>query len=387
MKKIKLTLLLILFTSIIFSQKGVIKLEGTITDINKEPLPYVAISILSKSIGTSSNDDGGFSLKITKENFEDIITVSTIGFKTVKIKVQDFINQKEKTIILEEDVVSLDEITLINYTSFVKGALKNLRKTTYSSGHQLNVLYRRFSTENNVSRFLVEQYIKIYDRGPTSEIFEEVEIAEDRRSVDYRYVKKKQNFHAVMMTAKQNTLRIGINRRDYNWEVVDDTSYDGEEIIVIEGKMKNTPGNWVILYIGIDTKGIYKLEKSANNAIYIYKKNEEGKLVLSYHNREYKSLEPITPYLRKLLKLNKNKIKVSYRHEAIVLGIVTARKKIKVSGNIIKGKDIGDYEIPYNATFWKNLNLPPDSKFYKKSVKELESLFGVPIENQFNAVN
>ena len=59
-------------------------------------------------------------------------------------------------------------------------------------------------------------------------------------------------------------------------------------------------------------------------------------------------------------------MKLSYRHEAIVLGVVTNRKKIRVSDNIIKRKDIGDYNIKYNSDFWKNINLPPDSKFYKR---------------------
>lgn len=381
--KKKSLVFLFLFINLVFYGQKTINLQGLIVDKDKYPIPYAAVSILSKSIGTASNDDGGFILKLKEENLNDTITVSTLGFKTFKIKVQEFLYLKEKIITLVEDVVSLDEITIINYVSFVKDALKNLRNTSYRKGHQLNILYRRFSNENKVSRFLVEHYLKIYDRGPTSREFDEIEIAESRKSNDYRFVKKKQTFHAAVMIAKQNPLRKGIYRKDYNWKVVDDTSYDGEDVIVIEGKLKDNANKWIKLYIGVDTKAIYKLENSNLKAVYIYKKNKEGQLVLSYHNREYVFKEKVTPYMRKILKLKNNTIKLSYRHEAIVLGIILDRKKINVSGNIIKRKDIGDYNIKYNPDFWKNINLPPDSKFYKQSAKQLESLYGVPLENQF----
>ena len=377
---------LFLFLSIVFNAQETIKVEGLIVDKEKYSIPYAAVSFLSKSIGTASNDDGGFVLKLTQENLNDTITVSTMGFKTFKIKVQDFIKLEDKIITLVEDVVSLDEITLVNYNSFVKYALKNLKNTTQTKGHQLNILYRRFSNENGLSRFLVEHYLKVYDRGPASEKFDQIEVVESRKSNDYRFVKKKQIFHAAVMIAKQNPLRKKIYRNDYKWKVIDDTSYDGEEVIVVEGKEKENPKRWIKLYIGVDTKGIYKLENSMHNAVYIYKKNKEGKLVLSYHNREYVFYEKVTPLMKKLLKLNSNKMKLSYRHEAIVLGVVTNRKKIRVSDNLIKRKDIGDYNIKYNSDFWKNINLPPDSKFYKRSAKQLEKLFDIPLENQFKLI-
>lgn len=385
LKKINVVYLF-LFLSLVFNAQETITVEGLIIDKDKYSIPYAAVSVLSKSIGTASNDDGGFVLKLTQENLNDIITVSTLGFKTFTIKVQDFLKLEEKIITLVEDVVSLDEITLVNYNSFIKAGLRNLKNTTQTKGHQLNILYRRFSNENGVSRFLVEHYLKVYDRGPTSEKFDQIEIVESRKSNDYRFVKKKQTFHAAVMIAKQNPLRKRIYRNDYKWEVIDDTSYDGEEVIVVEGKEKENPKRWIKLYIGIDTKGIYKLENSTHNAVYIYKKNKEGKLVLSYHNREYVFYEKVTTYMKKLLKLKSNEMKLSYRHEAIVLGVEDNRKKIRVSDNIINRKDIGDYNIKYNADFWKNINLPPDSKFYKLSANQLEKLFGIPLENQFKLI-
>ena len=381
--------LIIFFVSLVhisvFSQSEII-VESEITDINKQTLAFTSISIMSKSIGTISNEEGRFSLRLTKENLNDTITISTLGFKSFKIKVQDFIDQDIKVVTLEEDLVSLDEIVIQDPSSYVKSALKKLKETTYSKGHQLNILYRRFSNENNVSRFLVEHYAKVYDNGPTSREFGPIEIVEARKSNDYRFAKKKQKFHAIKMTAKQNPLRAGISTRSYKWKIVDDTSYDGEDVIVLEGTDKNKKNKWIRLYIGSDTSNIYKFEKSDLNAVYIYKKNKDGTMVLSYHNREYVFREKVSPQTKRLLKLEEDEIKLSYRHEAIILGIETDRKKIRVSENIKLGKDIGDYNLKYDPQFWETVSLPPDSKFYKESSNQLENIYGIPLETQFKRV-
>ena len=109
-------------------------------------------------------------------------------------------------------------------------------------------------------------------------------------------------------------------------------------------------------------------------------------MVLSYHNREYVFREKVSAQTKKLLKLKEDEIKLSYRHEAIVLGIETDRKKIRVSENIILGKDIGDYNLKYDQEFWETVSLPPNSKFYIESSKQLENIYGIPIETQFKRV-
>ena len=108
-KKSSIVYLFLVF-SVVFNAQETITVEGLIVDKINMHTSTLHVSILSKSIGTASNDDGGFVLKLTQENLNDIITVSTLGFKTFTIKVQDFIELEEKIITLVEDVVSLDEI-------------------------------------------------------------------------------------------------------------------------------------------------------------------------------------------------------------------------------------------------------------------------------------
>jgi len=375
-----------------------IELTGTVFDEYKMPIPYAAVGIPSKYKGTSTNDEGVFSIEVTKENMSDSLEVSSIGFSTYKVKIQDFINNKTKTIVLKEEIVMLEAVFVEKTSDVVKKALKNLRKTSLSTVHQIDMLYRRSSVEEGKTRFMVEHYLNIMDYGPSDFKLEEVGIAEARKSADYRFAFRKQPAHAVHVMTQINPLRKNINVKDYEWKRLDDTSYDGEDLYIIIGRKKSQKKfkeeNWIKFYIGMDTYSFYKVEVSRHasefsnlKAFYIYKKDRSGKLVLSYHNREANFKTPISEDKRKLLKLKTKNVVSSYRHEAIVLNIETNRKKFDIKNSISVSKDIGDYNISYNSDFWNNISLPPKTKFYKKSIKELESIYGVPLETQFNGVN
>lgn len=130
---------------IMSSAQTKIEISGTVIDENQMSIPYAAVGIPSKYIGTSTNDDGVFSMQVTKENMSDSLEISSIGFKTYKITVQDYIDNKVETIVLEEDIVTLDAVVLQKPDEIVKNAMKNLRKTSLSDRHQIDMLYRRSS--------------------------------------------------------------------------------------------------------------------------------------------------------------------------------------------------------------------------------------------------
>lgn len=380
------------------SAQNKIEITGTIFDEYQQPIAYASVGIPTKYIGTSTNDDGAFLLSVSNENLSDSLEISSIGFKTYKVKIQDYIQNKIKSLILIEEVISLDAVILQTPNEIVKVALKNLRKTSLSSRHQIDMLYRRSSVENGKTRFMVEHFLNLLDFGPSALRLDEVGISESRKSADYRFAFKKQPAHAVHIMTQINPLRNNINVKDYQWKRVDDTTYDGEDIIVIQGKKKSQKKhqekNWIKFYIGLDTYAIYKVEVSRHasefsnlKAFYIYKKNKIGQLVLSYHNREANFITPISEQKQRLLKLKTKNVISSYRHEAIVLHVETDRKKFFVKNSISQNNDMGDYDIKYDADFWRSLSLPPKTKFYNKSVTELESIYGVPLETQFNAIN
>lgn len=387
-------LFLVGFVLSIQAQKNM-KLNGFVVDKNNAPIPYAAIGISTKYIGTSSNEDGEFYLEISKNNLSDTLEISSMGYKTSKILVNEFLSLTEKIIILEEDMVSLDEIEvkLIKPSKYVELAFKNLKKNTVSSAHQLNILNRFFVVENDKAKFFIEHFVKVKDVGPKNgSEMRRIEVVEGRKSADYRSYKNPNlgRIYPINFMTRIDPLRRGISINNYKWSKIGETSYDGEDIIIIQGinqveKRKNYLDP--VFYIGLDTYKVYKTRNKASNVVYIYKKNKEGKLYLSYHNHYTRGFIDLTDEQRKILKTQKKQIKLSKKNEVIVLGIETNKKKMDIKHTDLFRKKMEEVEVKYNSFFWINFNLPPATEYYKKNIKELEANFGVDIQTQFKLVN
>ena len=393
MKK-KIFLLFSLFVTLNILSQQKIALKGIILDQDNLPVPYASIGIISKNIGTTSTEEGTFNFIVTNKEKVDYLEISSIGYQTFKITVNDFLSRKNKTIILKEKTTELSEISIMNTEDYVKMALKNLKNNSISKNHQLKILYRRWSVEDNICRFYIEHFMNVIDRGPSSYITKYA-IEESRKSSEYRFIKNLQNRHAIEYMELNNPLRKGIYHGDYKWKKIENSSYDGEDINIIEG-LNDTSS--LKLYIGYDTFKIYKIEITRKPpkkgkylySLYLYKKNKEGKLYLSYHNREWKGSGKVTENVKRILlkqkKITGNYIPIAYRHEVFVLELEEDKKRFE-KYKTIEEMDMTLYDIPYNKYFWDNVSLPPETLFYKKNIGELESLFNIPIEKQFKFSN
>lgn len=382
-KKITYLFLILPFT-LIAQQK--IEIKGVILDEFNEPIPYVAIGIVEKYIGTSSTEDGGFSFLVTKNELQDSLSVSSLGFDPFKIKVEDYLKLEKKEIVLKETITELDVIKLLSPNEYVVNALKTLKENTLSQPHKIEMLYRRAATESGKSKFFVENYIKIRDRGPAYPLGL-IEISQIRKSADYRVWKRKQWTHNINYMATGNPLRPSENQpnlKKFNWKKTGDTSYDGEDVIILEGTNPKKQWEKITLYIGVDNYGVYKIEKG--KSLYLYKKHANGKLYLSYYSSEWgwNSKSKNTQIPREYW--NTDAKTISYRSEAFVYKVETDKKKAKVKP-FGGDTDMGTLNLPYDANFWKNLSMPPDTDFYRKIKKELESNYGVSLEKQYEIIN
>ena len=387
-------LLLFMSSSFIFSQSK-INISGFVYDEYAYPVPYSSIGIIKKNIGASSTEEGSFSFFITKNELGDILEISSIGYETFKISVKDFTELIDKKIILKEKITELKEVSVQSSKTIVKKALKKLKENTLSSKHILGILYRRWSVEDKICRFFIEQYIDVVDRGP-SYFTDGFKIRHNRTSSDYRFVKNLQSHHSLYYMEWNNPLRKGISLGAYKWKKIKDTNYENEEVVVIKGTKKN--GELITLYIGFDTFKIYRIEKFTDtdngttmDAIYVYKNNNQNKLYLSYHKREYSFYVKMPDNVKRILvqtgKKPKQYVPAAYRHEVFVLNLANYSKNLKSKGDESNQRDMTLYKLDYNQNFWDNLSLPPETKFYKKNINELEGLFDVPIETQFKFSN
>lgn len=94
------------------TQQNII-LKGRIFDKKtNQPLAYVSVGVINKSLGTVSDKDGYFAFSVGQENLSDSLQISIVGYKTLRMAVKDIDPSLEKRIELSERVVELAEVTV-----------------------------------------------------------------------------------------------------------------------------------------------------------------------------------------------------------------------------------------------------------------------------------
>lgn len=89
---------------------GIITFRGKVIDRDeKEVLPFTSISIQNRYIGTISNMDGDFELKIASEMLSDTAIVSCMGYRPFSLPVSE-IREDMVTIFLQPATIQLKEI-------------------------------------------------------------------------------------------------------------------------------------------------------------------------------------------------------------------------------------------------------------------------------------
>ena len=175
-----------------FSQ---IELKSRVVDfMTYEPLENASIYIDKSTIGSVSNVDGKFVLSIPKRLENDTLVISSIGFKSFKILVSEFVNDED--IFLEEDVASLDEILIVAETRPKNGndvVLRAIEELPYNLPEQ-PFLQKGFlrHKERNIKEYkwLIESAITLYDSSYASgsERNLKINVDENRKSYDLRDV-------------------------------------------------------------------------------------------------------------------------------------------------------------------------------------------------------
>lgn len=92
-------------------QQAARTLTGTVTDSHGEPLPGVSVSVKGTTLGTITDIDGKYTLKV-HEGAELVFSFVGMQTQTVRFKGEPSLN-----IILRDDNVALDDVVVIGYGS------------------------------------------------------------------------------------------------------------------------------------------------------------------------------------------------------------------------------------------------------------------------------
>ena len=167
--------------------------EGRLTDgVTKEAIPYASIGILEYPIGTSSNAEGFFSLKvpaeITAKKFK--IKISSIGYENIILEnpvgFQELRMQASVTVLKEAIVFSKD----LTPQKIVKRAFANIKKNYNTKPFVYKNFYRHYCKDDSVYGRLIEAAVDVYKRkgyklqqaSPGDK--DEVRVTQLRRSYD-----------------------------------------------------------------------------------------------------------------------------------------------------------------------------------------------------------
>jgi len=198
-----------------FSQ---IQLKNKIVDFTTmTPIESASIYVKQTTTGTVSNADGKFVLQVPEDYANDTLVISSIGYKSYKIPVNEFDNSFE--IFLEEDVASLDEIVLIAETrpktgnDIVLKAIEELSETLPDSAYIQKGFLRHKERNKLEFKWLIESAITVYDSGygSSSDEFLKINVEQNRKSYDLRDV---DSLFSYASYKKQTSNRPTFNKND-----------------------------------------------------------------------------------------------------------------------------------------------------------------------------
>lgn len=287
-----------------------------------EPIESASVYVQNSTIGTVSNTDGKFVLLVPKQYSNDTLVISSIGYKSFKIPVNEFDNTQD--IFLEEDIAGLDEIVIIadprpkDGNGIVLRAIERLERNMPQDPYLQKGFLRHRERNKKEYKWLIESALTLYDSSYASGSRKnlKINIDQNRKSFDLREVdslfayasylrynggnKKLRSKNLMRDTIKTNTLIEAIkwndsrltgienlfmgqlnlirnsNTRDalFGKNILEKHQFVLDTILVDDGrklyKIKITPSND---YVNLNTENIYNEGFEASGWLYIYYDN------------------------------------------------------------------------------------------------------------------
>lgn len=189
--------LLLVFTvfSIGFNGFAQTEIKGKVTDfMTYEAIENASVYIENTSIGTITNADGKFALRVPQANLADTLVISSIGFKSFKTAITDF--EEGMDIFLEEDIAPLDEVVVVADTRPKSGnevmerAIERLPRNLPEEPFMQKGFLRHKERNKKEYKWLIEAAITLYDANPGQGAKDHLKINVDeiRKSYDLRDV-------------------------------------------------------------------------------------------------------------------------------------------------------------------------------------------------------
>lgn len=186
------TLLILFIGATSFAQT---ELKGKVADfLTYQPIESASVYIENTTIGSISNADGNFVLKVPAQHLKDTLIISSIGYKSFKVVIGEFENGSD--IFLEEDVASLDEVVIVadprpkTGNGIVQKAIEKLPSNLPETAYLQKGFLRHKERNKKEYKWLIESAITLYDSSFASGAKNnlKINVDETRKSYDLRDV-------------------------------------------------------------------------------------------------------------------------------------------------------------------------------------------------------
>jgi hypothetical protein len=169
---------------------GVFTVSGMVLDKSEQaPVPYCNISFEGLALGTMTNMEGRFSMKIPKNLQHDTLVFSSLGYETLYMPVQDF-SDSTRTIKLR--IVSY-KIKIVDVFSYKPEFIfeqyeKNLRDNYEHENVLLTAFYRELTKENDSYTNISEAVVNILKAPYNHHGDDAVRLVKGRKAADAKPV-------------------------------------------------------------------------------------------------------------------------------------------------------------------------------------------------------
>ncbi len=238
----------------------------TITGVLKDAqthdkIIYATITVPGTGIGTVSNSDGEFILKVSKASNIDVFEVSHLSYTTTRFKISESLG-KEKTFYLEPQIIMLKEISVIpdDARGVVEMALRNIGKNYSDVPNMMTGFYRESIRQRRDYLSISEAVVDIYKAPYTSMQNDEVKIYKGRKGTN---VKKADTLMVQLQGGPKVSMLLDIVKNtdlSIALDNLDNYKFEFSSMVNIDNKP-----NWVITF----TPNIVKEEPLYNGKLYI----------------------------------------------------------------------------------------------------------------------
>jgi len=405
---IRLGIIIIFLTGCgaMYAQNGsnsYVTISGKLKDAKtSEKIIYANISVPGTAIGTVSNSEGEFTLKVDKSLNIDVFEVAHLSYATTKFKISEAVG-KEKSFYLEPKVLMLSEITIVpkDARSVVEAALKNIRKNYSDVPNMMTGFYRETIRQKRDYLSISEAVVDIYKAPYQSMQDDQVKIFKGRKGTNVKkadtlmvQLQGGPNVAMLLDIVKNTDLSIALDNLDnYQFEFAAMVNINDKPNWVISfspNVVKEEPLYYGKLYISQEKMAITRVEFSLDlkdedkaSRVFVQKKpmglifmptstnylvtykEQNNKLYLNYVRVDLKFRCDWKKRLFKNYYTVMSEVAITDRHED---NIVKFAQKEIFKPNMVFADKVQNFSDP---DFWGNSNIIEPEESIENAIKKL----------------